>query len=208
MLSIISLLKAIFLDRDGTILKEIPAIDQNNRETFGYITDISQVELINGAADAIAFGRKLGFKIIIISNQSAIARGWITEKQLQIINLEMYRQLKESNSSAIIDDFFFSPYHPEGAVEKYKKDSPMRKPGIGMVLKAQKKYDLYLPGSYLIGDAYSDMKCAENAGLKKILVLSGYGKKTSKICFEEGLQVDFIANNLFEAVKFIENSQY
>jgi len=195
--------KALFLDRDGTILKEIPSSDVNDPDSFGYLTEISQVELIEGSAQAIALARKLGYKIIIVSNQSAIARGWLTIEKLHQINEEMYFLLKKAETEAIVDDFFFSPYHTDGVIDKYKIDSPMRKPGIGMILEAQKKYNISMEKSVIIGDSYSDMKCGENAGTQNILVLTGYGKNAYKKCLDEGLKINFIAENLYKAVKFI-----
>lgn len=195
--------KALFLDRDGTILKEIPSSDVNDPDSFGYLTEISQVELIEGSAQAIALARKLGYKIIIVSNQSAIARGWLTIEKLHQINEEMYFLLKKAETEAIVDDFFFSPYHTDGVIDKYKIDSPMRKPGIGMILEAQKKYNISMEKSVIIGDSYSDMKCGENAGTRNILVLTGYGKNAYKKCLDEGLKINFIAENLYKAVKFI-----
>jgi D-glycero-D-manno-heptose 1,7-bisphosphate phosphatase len=200
--------KALFLDRDGTIIKEVPSDAPSEKEMFGYITKIEQVKLIEGSALAIAFARDLGFKSIIISNQSAIARGWITEDDLYKINEEMYRELKEENPDAIIDDFFFSPFHIKGVVEKYKIDSPMRKPGIGMVLEAKNKHKIDMDKSFFIGDSYSDMKCAENAGLRRILVMTGYGEIALKKCLDEGLKINFIADKLIDAVKFIESHEY
>ena len=200
--------KAIFLDRDGTIIKEVPSGNPSDKDLFGYITQVEQVKLIEGSAYAIGLARKLGFKSIVISNQSAIARGWITEEKLQSINEEMYRQLKEEDPEAIIDDFFYSPYHVDGIIEKFKIDSPMRKPGIGMILEAKEKYKIHMEESLLIGDSYSDMKCAENAGLKKILVLTGYGEIALKKCLDEGLKINFIADKLIDAVKFIERQEY
>jgi D-glycero-D-manno-heptose 1,7-bisphosphate phosphatase len=200
--------KALFLDRDGTIIQEVPSDNPSDKDLFGYITKIEQVKLIEGSAHAIALARKLGFKSIVISNQSAIARGWITEEKLQSINEEMYRQLEEEDPEAIIDDFFYSPYHVDGIIEKYKIDRPMRKTGIGMILEAKEKYKIHMEESLLIGDSYSDMKCAENAGLKKILVLTGYGEIALKKCLDEGLKINFIADKLIDAVKFIERQEY
>ncbi len=203
--------KALFLDRDGTIVKEIPGgADENGSITlsggFGYITKAGQVELIEGSAEAIAKARRLGFKIIVITNQSAIARGWLTEDKLNTINQKMYDLLKEQNSGAVIDDLFYSPYHTEGVIEKYKISSPYRKPGIGMILEASEKHNIALEGSYLIGDSYSDIKCGLSAGTKTILVLTGYGKTAYKKCLDEKLKINFIADNLSEAVKYIEEN--
>ncbi len=192
--------KALFLDRDGTILKEI---EGDSPETLGYLTDVEQVELIEGAAEAIALAHKLGYKTIIITNQSAIARGMLTEEELDKINWKMLKLLRESNPGAVIDDLFYSPYHKEGSVPQYRKESPSRKPEIGMILEAKDKYDVDLANSYMIGDAYTDMKCGVNAGLYNILVMSGYGKIAYQKCLDENLKIDFIASNLVDAVHYI-----
>jgi D-glycero-D-manno-heptose 1,7-bisphosphate phosphatase len=191
--------KAIFLDRDGTILKPIDTEGEN----FGYLTRPEQVELIPGAADAIAEARNKGYKTIIVTNQSAIARGWLSEEEFQMINGKMYEMLLKENPCAVIDDLFYSPYHKDGVIEKYSIEHPSRKPGTGMLLEAKEKHDIDFSRSFLIGDAYSDMMCASNAGLKSILVLTGYGKMTQRKCLDEKLKIDFIAEDLSAAVKYI-----
>lgn len=192
--------KALFLDRDGTILKEI---EGDSPETLGYLTNVQQVELIEGAADAIALAHKQGYKTIIITNQSAIARGMLTEEELDKINWKMLKLLNEKNSGAVIDDLFYSPFHKEASVAKYKIDSPSRKPDIGMILEAKAKYDIDLSSSYMVGDAYTDMKCGTNAGINNILVMTGYGKIAYQKCLDEDLKIDFIASNLLDAVHHI-----
>lgn len=198
--------KALFLDRDGTIIKEVPGESDDANGGFGYLTEVEQVELIEGSADAIAKARRLGFKIIVVTNQSAIARGWLTEEKLADINQRMYDLLKAKNPEAVIDDLFFSPYHVDGVIEKYKISSPYRKPGTGMIEEASKKHNILLGDSYLIGDSYSDVKCGLNAGTKTILVLTGYGKTAYRKCLDEVLKIDFIADNLSEAVNYIEEN--
>jgi len=193
--------KAVFLDRDGTILKEI---EGTSPETLGYLINVQQVELIPGAAEAIELARNIGYKTIIITNQSAIARGLLTENDLEKIHSKMYRLLKEQNPRAIIDGLFYSPYYKEGIIEKYSIDSPQRKPDIGMILDAQKKHDIDLSKSYMLGDAYSDIKCGNNAGLNNILVMTGYGKIAYRKCLDENLKINFIASNLLEAVHYIQ----
>jgi D-glycero-D-manno-heptose 1,7-bisphosphate phosphatase len=198
--------KAIFLDRDGTIVKEVEGPDPDKPEELGYLTKVEQVSLIEGSAEALAKAKKLGYKIIVITNQSALARGWLTEDELAKINNRMYELLKLQNSGAIVDDLFYSPYHTQGVVEKYKKDSPMRKPGIGMILQAKEKHNIDLSESFMIGDAYSDIKTGENAGLKNILVMTGYGKVAYRKCLDEKLKIDFIADNLLDAIGFVEKN--
>jgi D,D-heptose 1,7-bisphosphate phosphatase len=197
--------RAIFLDRDGTIVKEIPG--QEDENTFGYLTAVEQVETIEGAAKAIALAKKLGFKVVVITNQSAISRGMLTDEDLLLIHKEMIRKLEQEDPDAVIDDIFYSPYHTEGIIEKYKKQSPRRKPEIGMVMEAKEKYNIDLSSSYMIGDSFTDMKCGENAGTKNILVLTGYGKIAKQKCLDVSIKIDFIADNLLEAVKFIEKNE-
>lgn len=196
--------KALFLDRDGTILKEIPG---DGPETLGYLVRVEDVELIEGSAGAIAAARKLGYKIIIITNQSAVARGWLTIEELDKINNRMYSLLESSDHDAKIDALYFSPYHKEGSIAEYSMDHSSRKPDIGMILDAKRDFDIDLNGSYMIGDAVSDMKCGENAGLTNILVETGYGKMAKRKCLDEKLKIDFIASNLKEAVDFIQKNE-
>jgi D,D-heptose 1,7-bisphosphate phosphatase len=198
--------KALFLDRDGTIVKEIQGSDPGNTESLGYLTSPSQVEIIEGSAEAISLARSLGYKIIIITNQSAIARGWLTKEELSGINNRMHELLLEKSSRAIIDGLYYSPFHKEGVIEEFAIESPMRKPGTGMIDEAKGEHDIDTSASYLIGDAFVDMKTAENAGIKSILVMTGYGKIAYKKCLDEKVKIDFIADNLFQAVKLIEKN--
>jgi D-glycero-D-manno-heptose 1,7-bisphosphate phosphatase len=196
--------KAIFLDRDGTVLKEIPGPDRDDHENLGYLLRVEQVELIKDSAKAIAKAKRLGYKIIVITNQSAIARGWLTEETLKEINNRMYSLLREADAMAIIDDLFYCPYHIDGTIERYKREDRCRKPDTGLIMEAKEKHGIDLSKSYVIGDSFTDIKCGINAGTKTILVKTGYGTIAYKKCLDERLKIDFIADNLFEAVNFIE----
>jgi D-glycero-D-manno-heptose 1,7-bisphosphate phosphatase len=198
--------RALFLDRDGTIIEQFPQAANREEEKRAYITELNQVEPIAGSAEAIALARKLGYKIIILTNQSAIARGWLTEEKLIDIEKHMNELLRQQNPEAIIDDSYYCPYYSDGIIEKYKIVSPDRKPGTGMIMKAKEKYNTDLGNSYMIGDSYTDIKCGLNAGTKTILVLTGYGKVTFKKCLDEQLKIDFIADNILEAVKYLEKN--
>lgn len=192
--------KALFLDRDGTIVKEV---EGKTPETLGYLLTVEEVELIEGSADAIALARKSGYKIIVITNQSAVARGWLTIEELNRINQRMYTLLLEANPEAVIDALYYSPYHKDGIVEKYSIEHESRKPNTGMILSARKEHNIELSGSYMIGDSFSDMQTGVNAGLHNILVETGYGKTAHRKCLDEKVKIDFIASNLFDAVKYI-----
>ncbi len=109
----------------------------------------------------------------------------------------------------LIDDIFYSPFHTEGVIEKYRSQSDDRKPNTGMIRKAQTKHRIELEESFLIGDSFTDMKCAENSGLKKILVRTGYGKDEYARCQNEDIEIDYFAKDIYDASHYIEkiNSQ-
>lgn len=184
--------KAIFLDRDGTINEEV-----------NYLKSIKDIRIFPNTVKALQKFKNLGYLNIIITNQSGIARGFLNEDDLHNIHNALKGFLK-INDKDLIDDIFYSPYHAEGIIEKYKKDSPDRKPGTGMILKAVSKHDISIKESFFIGDSLSDMQCAENAGLRKILVKTGYGSKDYDKCLSQNISLDYTAEDLFDASDFIE----
>lgn len=186
--------KAIFLDRDGTINKEV-----------NYLKSADELEIFPGTIKALQKFKNLGFKNIIITNQSGIARGYLSEIDLEKIHNKLL-ELLNKDSGNLIDDIFHSPFHPDGIIEKYKSDSPDRKPGTGMIEKAMKKHSIELQESFIIGDSFTDMLCGKNAGLKKILVLTGYGKEALSKCREENIEIDYAAADLLDASLFIEKN--
>jgi len=149
--------KAVFLDRDNTIIKDP-----------GYINDPEQVSLVDGAAQALGELKKLGYKLIVVSNQSGVARGIVTEQALKEIHNRLKQLLAEKG--APLDAVFYCPYHPEGAVKKYRRESEMRKPNPGMILKAAKDTDIDLSISWVIGDRARDIEAGFKAGCKTILL--------------------------------------
>ncbi|MCX7833705.1 MAG: HAD family hydrolase [Ignavibacteria bacterium] len=185
-------MKAIFLDRDGTLNKDI-----------NYLTRKEEIDIFPGVKKALKMFKKLGFLNIVITNQSVVAHGLLTIEELEEIHNE-FRRLLTYGGKSLIDDIFYSPYHIDGIVEEFKVDSIYRKPGTGMILDAQLKYDIDLNESWLIGDSLKDMQCAENAGLKKILVLTGYGKQDLKECEANNLKIDYVAKNLIDAAKYVK----
>lgn len=187
-------MKAIFLDRDGTVNEEVD-----------YLTKKDDIKIIDGTIEALNIFRNLGFLNIIITNQSAIARGLLTIQELESIHGEFLKLLRKGEKD-LIDDIFFSPYHSEGIIPEFKKNDIDRKPGTGMIEKAKNKYKIDLKSSFLIGDSLSDIKCGLNAGLKTILVLTGYGKKTSEECKTQNIDLYFTADNLLDAAYFIKNN--
>jgi len=151
--------KAVFLDRDNTLI-----------EDPGYINDPGQVELLPAVADALIQLRKSGYKLVVVSNQSAVARGIVTEDVLAEIHQRMLDLLRSEN--AYIDRIYYCPYHPEGVIKKYTKASDMRKPNAGMLLLAAKEMDIDLEKSWIVGDAYRDIAAGKKAGCRTILINS------------------------------------
>tara|TARA_B110000858_G_C17597094_1_gene378325 strand:+ start:40 stop:543 length:504 start_codon:yes stop_codon:yes gene_type:complete len=143
---------AIFLDRDGVI-----NVDN------GYIHKVSDFIWIEGAKKAIRYINSLDYYAIIVTNQSGISRGYYSEES--VIKLHSYINKKLKEVGANIDDFFYSPFHPDGIISKYKKNSNLRKPNTGMLELACKKWPIKIENSILIGDSQTDMQCAKNFGI-------------------------------------------
>ncbi|MEO6694089.1 MAG: HAD family hydrolase [Ignavibacteria bacterium] len=183
--------KAIFLDRDGTINQEI-----------NYLTKKEDIVFYPNTIKALQIFKNSGFLNIIITNQSGIARGFLTENDLNTIHKE-FRKLLTANNQELIDDIFYSPFHIDGIIEHYKTDSADRKPGTGMIHKAKAKYNIELQESFLVGDSLSDMQCAVNAGVKNILVETGYGKRDLENCKMENLKIDYFAKDLYDAACYV-----
>jgi len=186
--------KAVFFDRDGTINKEV-----------NYLTKPKDIEFMPGLIEALEMLKKAGFLNIIITNQSAVARGLLSEEELESIHLEFLNRINICNK-VLIDDIFYSPYHVDGIIEKYKIEHNDRKPGTGLIEKAAVKYDLNLKESFFVGDSYTDMKCAANANLRKVMMMTGYGKRDIEKCFNEKIKIESFADDLSEAASFILNN--
>jgi D-glycero-D-manno-heptose 1,7-bisphosphate phosphatase len=167
--------RAVFLDRDGTIMEEV-----------GYCSDPAQVQVYEGAREAIQRLRDAGFLIVVVTNQSGIGHGYITEPQYHAVHAEMIRQLHP----VTIDAVYYSAETPENP-------SPRRKPNPGMVLEAASELDIDLSKSYFVGDRAGDVECGRNAQTRTVLLDTGYGLQTSEC------SPDYRAKDLVEAVDWI-----
>ena len=141
-----------------------------------------------------------GYLIIIISNQAVVARGWINELELSQINANIFRQLKKRGAK--IDGIFYCPHHPNADLKRYRKLCNDRKPNIGLIKKAVKQFKINLNDSYFIGDTTVDVETARRAGIKSILVKTGYGGKDKKY----KCKPDIIAKDLYDAAKKIQKN--
>jgi D-glycero-D-manno-heptose 1,7-bisphosphate phosphatase len=178
---------AVFLDRDGTL-----------NEDPGYISDPEKVVLFPETGSALAILKKYGFLLIVISNQSGIARGMMTSEDVDSVNQKINSLL--SKHKVKIDAFYYCPAHPDYSSEE---ECECRKPSTKLVLEAAKEFNVDVEKSYFIGDSVSDIQCGKNAGVKTILVRTGKGEESFSILQKENNFPTFVANNLLSACTFI-----
>ena len=150
--------KAVFLDRDNTIIAN-----------DGYLGDPTKVRLLPGAAAAIASMRRLGYRIIVVSNQSGVAKGLFDEAAVEAVNQEMIRQLREQ-AGAHVDASYYCPYHPDAVVPEYKVDHQWRKPKPGMLKAAAADFDLDLTRCWMVGDMQRDIAAGSAVKCRTILI--------------------------------------
>jgi len=155
--------KAVFLDRDGTIIEDV-----------GYLNNPLDIKFIPGTIEAIKKLNQAGYKVVVITNQSGVARGLIREDMLQTIDKTIQKTILAGGGH--LDAIYYCPHHAEHGHYPYKRECDCRKPGPGMILKAAKDLKLDLSQSFMIGDKISDIEAGINSGVKPILVLSGRGQ--------------------------------
>ncbi|MCI0692481.1 D-glycero-beta-D-manno-heptose 1,7-bisphosphate 7-phosphatase [candidate division KSB1 bacterium] len=182
--------RCVFLDRDGTINEEV-----------NYLSRPDQLRLIAGAAEAIKRLNQAGLKVVIITNQAGIARGYFSEAALQQIHLELIKMLRAQD--AHIDAIYYCPHHPTAGIGVYKKDCNCRKPKPGLLEKAARELNLDLHQSFIAGDKPADLQAGEAVGCRTILVRTGYGLESEKGLAGGEFQPNHIADDLFEASRRI-----
>ena len=170
---------AVFLDRDGTLMREV-----------NYCSDPGQVEIFPGVPEALLRLKKAGYMLVVISNQAGIGRGYFTEAQYRLVEAEVERQIMPARFDAV----YFCPDHPECATSR-------RKPAPGMVLEAQRDHGIDLSRSWFIGDKAIDVECGRHAGVRTIMVKTGYGAK------EAHATPDWMAEDFPEAAEIILSSE-
>jgi D-glycero-D-manno-heptose 1,7-bisphosphate phosphatase len=181
--------KAVFLDRDGTII-----------EDSGYINSPDQIKFIPGSIEAIKQLNQAGYKVVIISNQAGVARGLLSENMLQTIDKLIHRQVLSGGGH--IDASYYCPHHPEHGAYPYKQVCECRKPHPGLIKRAVRDKNLELSGSFMVGDKSSDVETGKSAGVQTVFVRTGHGQAEEKKLKEKP---DHRADNLAEAVRWILN---
>ncbi len=180
------LARAVFLDRDGTVNVDVDHL--HRRE---------DLRLLPGVAKAIGNLNKLGFLVVLVTNQAAIAKGILTESGLDEIHALLFKRL--GRERAHVDAVYYCPHHPGGNIAKYAIRCRCRKPEIGMIMKAVRRFKIDVKKSFLIGDTTNDILTGHRAGLTTILVKTGYGGRDKK----HEVKPDFVVRNLTAAVRRI-----
>jgi D-glycero-D-manno-heptose 1,7-bisphosphate phosphatase len=180
--------RALFLDRDGVV-----NVDR------GYVHRPEDIEFVDGIFDLCRAARQLGHLIFIVTNQAGIGRGYFTEQDFQRLSAWMCTVFE--NEGGPIDRVYFSPYHPEHGIGSYKIDSPMRKPGPGMILQATKEFGVHLAGSVSVGDKESDVEAGIAAGVGQNLLYC-----PSMTARPAHSAADAILGSLAEVVPFLQRA--
>ena len=183
---------AAFLDRDGTLNVDV-----------GYPDSLEKIVLIPGAVEAVQLLNRAGYAVVVVSNQSGVARGYFDEARVQAINrgvAEMFAQ-----AGARIDGFYYCPHLPEAAVARYRRACDCRKPAPGMLQKAVREMHLDLARSLIIGDKYSDIAAGKALGLQAVLVRTGEGpRQHARYGADDAIpQPDYIADDVLAAVRWL-----
>jgi D-glycero-D-manno-heptose 1,7-bisphosphate phosphatase len=186
---------AVFLDRDGTI-----------NEQMGYINHLSRFHLLPGVGQAIRRLNQFGLPVVVVTNQSGLARGYFPESLLAEVHAEMRRRL--ALEGAHIDGLYICPHHPEAKEARFRQACTCRKPKPGLLEQAAAEMGLDLPRSYVVGDRWSDLRCGAAVGATTILVLTGYGRGDAQyIGPGQQVQPNFVAEDLQAAVQWILNRE-
>ena len=178
--------RAVFLDRDGTINREVDVL-----------RNLRQLRLLPGAADAIRRLNRLGFRVIVITNQPVIARGWLSEAGVEEIHRVLAGRLLRLG--ARLDAVYYCPHHPDANRKKYRARCRCRKPGTGLIARAARDFGIDLSRSFLAGDRTGDILAGNRAGLTTLLLETGYGGRDGK----HVARPDHRARNLKEAARII-----
>lgn len=183
--------RAVFIDRDGTISEEV-----------GYINHASRFRTFPYTAAAIKLLNDNGWLAIVVTNQAGVARGYFSESMVQTVHEQMKEDIE--SEGARLDAVYYCAHHPSVGEPPYRFDCDCRKPKPGLISRAAMDFEIDIAGSWMVGDRYSDVELARNAGVKSMFVMSGYGRgewEHQRATWTE--QPDLTAEDLLEAVRLI-----
>lgn len=181
-------MRAIFLDRDGTLVKDVP-----------YNVNPDLVQLSIGAGEALRLFRRHGYALFVVSNQAGIAKGLFSELDFCRVRQRLHKLLSEQDIE--LDGFYYCPHHPDGVVEQYAIQCVCRKPMPGMIYRAAYRYGIDLKRSWMIGDILDDVEAGRRAGCNTLLIDNGNETEWE---ISEQRMPDLIAPDLYAAAKAIE----
>ena len=183
--------RAVFLDRDGTINREVE-----------YLSHVRDLELIEGAAQGIKLLNSQGFRVVVITNQSGVARGFFDERRVLEINAALAAML--GKDGARIDAWYYCPHHPEAGNGLYRTVCSCRKPATGMVEQSYRDFPVDISYSFVVGDTMRDMELAWNCGMGAVLVRTGHGARVlSSAAADTPARMNYIADDLLDAAEWI-----
>lgn len=185
--------RAVFLDRDGVINEEPPH----------YAHRLDQLKMIARSATAVQLLNANEFIVIVVSNQAGIAHGYFREEDTIKFNRAIKEALAKEN--AYFNAIYYCPHHPAGEVELYRTDCECRKPRPGMLMKAQREFNIDFRQSFIVGDRLSDIEAGKRVGCKTIIVRTGYGLEELS---NNHVECEYIANDLYDAVESILDSTH
>ena len=180
---------AVFLDRDGTLIEEV-----------GYLDRPERVELYPWSTEAIQAFNRAGLRVIIVSNQSGVARGFFDHSVVDQVHAHIAGLLQAGG--AVIDAYYYCPHHPDGSIRELAMKCACRKPGRGLVDQAVQEFGIDPRRSFTVGDRWLDVALARTIGGQGVLVRTGYGAREERRP-PAGLTADAVVNNLIEAAGWI-----
>jgi D-glycero-D-manno-heptose 1,7-bisphosphate phosphatase len=180
---------AVFLDRDGTIIEDV-----------GYIGRREQVAFYPWSVDAVRSLNAAGLVVVVITNQSGVARGYFTELEVQRVHEYVTSVIEEGG--ARIDAYYYCPHHPDGTVSRYALRCDCRKPGPGLVQRASRDLGLDPAHSFVVGDKWLDIGLAQAVGARGVLVRTGYGAQ-EEARPQTNLKPDVVVDNVVAAASWI-----
>jgi D-glycero-D-manno-heptose 1,7-bisphosphate phosphatase len=180
---------AVFVDRDGTLNRDVE-----------YLATVDDLRLLPGAADGVRRLRAAGFAVVVVTNQSGIARGLVDVGALATIHAALARRL--AAHGARLDGIYVCPHHPAAGRAPWRRRCRCRKPAPGLIRRAVRELGIDLARSYCVGDSAVDLGLALATGTRGVLVLTGHGRRTARTR-HDGLPIAHVALNFRAAAKWI-----
>ena len=181
--------RAVFIDRDGTLIEET-----------GYLTTLERLVFCPYTVDAVRQLNRGGFAVIVITNQAGIARGLVPESFIAEAHRHIDDRLRAGN--AAVAGYYHCPHHPDGIIESLRIACACRKPQPGMLLRAAADLEIDLGGSFMVGDRWQDVQAGAAAGTRTVLVRTGYGRDAEEHP-AAGVRADATIDNLAAAAAWI-----